>query len=321
VSAPIAIDEALLRAWPLPMPTGDGDKEERGRILLIGGSPQMPGAVMLAAKAAMRAGAGKLTVATSHTVARLVATRIPEAKVVSLDEDGNGDLLPGALQRGAEKIGAAFDGVVIGPGMEGGDGLLDDCAALLALFPDARIVLDAFAMACLPRFCARAALPAILLTPHAGEMAALTGRPKDEIAASPDAAAIDLARRWRVTVMLKGARTVLAHADGRLWEHCRDNVGLAVSGSGDTLAGIVGGLAARGAPLEQAAAWGAALHARAGEALAARMGPLGYLPRELADEVPRLMHTLAGGTLAAGAGKDEKKPAGLAAGGFPGKTV
>jgi NAD(P)H-hydrate repair Nnr-like enzyme with NAD(P)H-hydrate dehydratase domain len=92
--------------------------------------------------------------------------------------------------------------------------------------------------------------------------------------------------------VLKGASTFIAAVNGEMWRHDGANVGLAVSGSGDTLAGIIGGLAARGAALEQASAWGVVLHARAGDALAARFGPLGYFARELAAEVPALMHSL-----------------------------
>ena len=90
-------------------------------------------------------------------------------------------------------------------------------------------------------------------------------------------------------IALKSGCTRLRHPDGRNWLHHGGNSGLGTSGSGDTLAGIIGGLAARGAPLEQAAAWGVALHARAGEVLAEKVGPLGYLARELAVEVPGLM--------------------------------
>jgi NAD(P)H-hydrate repair Nnr-like enzyme with NAD(P)H-hydrate dehydratase domain len=94
-------------------------------------------------------------------------------------------------------------------------------------------------------------------------------------------------------VALKGATTVLATPDGKLWQHQGGNAGLAISGSGDTLAGIIVGLLARGASLEQAAAWGVVLHAAAGEQLALRCGPLGYLARELAAEVPALLRILA----------------------------
>jgi NAD(P)H-hydrate repair Nnr-like enzyme with NAD(P)H-hydrate dehydratase domain len=134
----------------------------------------------------------------------------------------------------------------------------------------------------------------LLLTPHAGELAHLSGLDKAGIAADPLAAARRHAREWHATVALKGATTVIATPDGRSWCHAAGNLGLAVSGSGDVLAGIMAGLAARGAPLEQAAAWGVALHARAGERLAVQVGTLGFLARELAGEVPRLLDELSG---------------------------
>jgi NAD(P)H-hydrate repair Nnr-like enzyme with NAD(P)H-hydrate dehydratase domain len=90
-------------------------------------------------------------------------------------------------------------------------------------------------------------------------------------------------------VALKGATTYIAAPDGSLWRHARGDVGLAISGSGDVLAGVIAGLAARGASAEQAAVWGVALHARAGERLSVRTGPLGYLARDLSAQVPALM--------------------------------
>ena len=80
----VEVDDACLRGWPLPQPDADGDKEERGRVLVIAGSREMPGALILAANAALNAGAGKLTVATAASVARLVATALPEARVLEL---------------------------------------------------------------------------------------------------------------------------------------------------------------------------------------------------------------------------------------------
>lgn len=292
-SAPaIAVDDALLSAWPLPMPSEDGDKEERGRILLVGGSSQMPGAIMLAAIAALRAGAGKLTVATSHTVAPMVAAHLPEARVIALKETGDGTLAAGELQRCVQSLAPKVDALVIGPGCTNCDALLDDIAGILPAFKKAAVVLDASAMDVVTRRAARGAAadwPAILLTPHAGEMAHLTGLSKEAIQGDPGALLARMTREWRVMIALKGACTAIRHPDGRHWEHRGGNCGLGTSGSGDTLAGIIGGLAARGAALEQAAVWGVTLHARAGEVLADKFGPLGYLARELAAEVPRLM--------------------------------
>ncbi|MEP6770013.1 MAG: NAD(P)H-hydrate dehydratase [Acidobacteriota bacterium] len=93
---------------------------------------------------------------------------------------------------------------------------------------------------------------------------------------------------------MKGEDTLIAGRLGRLYRNRAGNVGLAISGSGDTLSGIVAGLAARGAPPDQAAVWAVALHARAGDRLARTIGPLGFLPRELLAEIPRLMARLGG---------------------------
>jgi ADP-dependent NAD(P)H-hydrate dehydratase len=298
----IVIDDALLRTWPLPMPSDEGDKEERGRLLVIGGSRQMPGAVILAATAAMRAGAGKLAIATGASVAQLVALAIPESRVIGLPETSEGGIATAAAAA-LESMQGRLDAVLIGPGMQDEPAICEFVHALLPLLDGVNVILDAAAMGVvrddgvdggkgegfLGRYGAR-----VLLTPHAGEMAHLSGASKEDVAADPQGMALRMAHRWQATVALKGPVTHIAAPDGRLWKHEGGNVGLAASGSGDTLAGIVVGLAARGAPLEQAGAWGVALHARAGDRLAERTGPLGFLTRDLAAEVPMLMHGLRG---------------------------
>jgi NAD(P)H-hydrate repair Nnr-like enzyme with NAD(P)H-hydrate dehydratase domain len=132
----------------------------------------------------------------------------------------------------------------------------------------------------------------VLITPHAGEMAHLSGGQKDDISAEPLRAAREAGRRWNAVVALKGPQTVIVKPGGGAWLHEGGNAGLATSGSGDTLAGAIAGLAARGASLEQACAWGVVLHARAGEQLAQRLGPLGYLARELPLEMLAVLRGL-----------------------------
>lgn len=300
----IALNDDTLRNWPLPMPAFDGDKDERGRVLVIAGSREMPGAVILAAIAALRAGAGKLTIATGASVAHLVALAIPESRVIELPETPGGGIAASA----ADALGmlmSRFDAVLVGPGMQDEAAT---CAFILALLPhlsDTKLVLDACAMGVVRRqlqavdACNHAQQKYIssfrspvLLTPHAGEMAHLTSVDKQTVLANPRDATRHAARRWNALVALKGATTFIAAPDGQMWRHQGGNVGLATSGSGDTLAGLIAGLAARGATLEQACAWGVALHARAGEKLAQRFGPLGYMAGELAAEVPALMHAL-----------------------------
>jgi ADP-dependent NAD(P)H-hydrate dehydratase len=192
--------------------------------------------------------------------------------------------------------------VLIGPGMQDEPAICEFVHALLPMLDGVNVILDAAAMGvvCDARASGRESGflgrygAQVLLTPHAGEMAHLSGASKEEVADDPEGMARRMAQRWNATVALKGPVTYLATPDGRVWKHEGGNVGLAASGSGDTLAGIIVGLAARGAPLEQAGAWGVALHARAGDLLAERTGPLGFLTRDLAAEVPKLMHGLRG---------------------------
>jgi len=290
----IRVDDEFLRRWPLPQPDADGDKEERGRVLIIAGSRQMPGALILASNAALHAGAGKVTVATAASVARLVAAAIPEARVIELPETEAGGIEQGAIEDVKELLSRA-DAVLVGPGMQDEPAACDFCARLIAHLSTSVLVLDAAAMDVvnqIPEIEKKFSRPTIL-TPHAGELAHLTRRHKDEVTARPANSAANAARQWNAVVVLKGAETVIAAPAGSLWRHKGGNVGLAVSGSGDVLAGVVAGLAARGAPAEQAAVWGVALHARAGERLAERSGPLGYLARDLSAEVPALMGALA----------------------------
>jgi hydroxyethylthiazole kinase-like uncharacterized protein yjeF len=318
---PRDVDSALLRNWPLPIPSDEADKEDRGHVLVLGGSREMPGAVILAATAALRAGAGKLTIATGNSVAQLVALAIPESRVLGLAENADGGFKVEAVEA-LDPLADKISAILIGPGMR------DEAATarlVHALLPrleggDVRVLLDAEAMGAVlhPPAGAASTMGAsfrfntpVLLTPHAGEMAHLSGIAKEEIGGAPDRIAFEAAQRWNAVVALKGARTVIATPEGERLQHDGGNVGLATSGSGDVLAGIIAGLAARGADLTQAASWGVALHARAGERLAERMGKLGYLARELCDEVPSLLEQAAGDSLEAAT-----RPSGNFAGGI-----
>ena len=142
---PVEVDDRFLRSWPLPQPDAEGDKEERGRVLVIAGSREMPGALILAATAALHAGAGKLTVATAASVARLVATAIPEARVIELAETEAGGIHPSAVERVRELL-PRVDAVLVGPGMQDEAAVCAFCAALLEGMSPAALVLDAAAM-------------------------------------------------------------------------------------------------------------------------------------------------------------------------------
>jgi len=285
-----AIDAALLRGWPLPVPEG-GDKNARGSIFVVAGAPQMPGAAVLCATATLRAGAGKLQIGTCASVAAHVGTAVPESLVVAFEETPSGAIVLESAAAIVERANKA-DALVIGPGM------VDERAsarliAAVARELDVPAVIDAAALACfsdnadaIARLGGRA-----VLTPHAGEMASMLSCERDAVEADPASFAVDAARRFDAVVALKGETTYVAEPNGALYRNEHGNVGLATSGSGDVLAGIIGGLLARGAPPLVAAAWGVYLHARAGDALAKRIG-FGFLARELSGEVPRLMAEL-----------------------------
>lgn len=285
------IGDVLLRGWPLPKP-GAGGKDERGRVFVVAGAPQMPGAAILTATATLRAGAGKLQIGTCRSVAAHVATAVPESLVVALDETPSGAVAPAGAAAIAEHANHA-DALVIGPGMV--DQVVT-AALLRALASRLTVpaVVDAAALACFagdPGVFARHE-GRIVLTPHGGELASMIALPRETIENDPARYALEAARRFRAVVALKGARTFIADPAGALYCNVSGDVGLATSGSGDTLAGIVGGLLARGATPLQAAVWGVYVHARAGERLGERMG-LGFLARELLAEIPPLLRALA----------------------------
>ena len=283
------VDNAFLQAWPLPHVQPNGDKADRGRVLVVAGSREMPGAAALAGTAALRAGAGRLVIATPQGAALAVAAAVPEARVIALPETADGGPSFHGLPL-VSPLAGAVDAVVIGPGMVGPEVTLAFVQMLMPLFRDVPVLLDALAMDAV-RSARRFAQP-VILTPHCGEMAHLCGMEKSDLQQEPLPMARHSAAAWNAVVALKGATTCVARPDGEAWVHELSVPGLGTSGSGDVLAGLIAGLAARGAAPEQAAVWGVALHARAGQALAKRHGELGYLARELAGEVPAIMHAL-----------------------------
>ncbi|MGY1745640.1 NAD(P)H-hydrate dehydratase [Blastococcus sp. SYSU D00695] len=284
---PQLVTPQLLRRWPLPSPTGG--KESRGRILIVGGSAEVPGAVLLAAEAAMRAGAGKLQVATAASVASTLSVALPEALVRALPETDSGALAAEGVDR-LEELAAGASAVLVGPGMtdvEEAQRLTD------RLLPQLRcpVVLDALGIAsvtadagCLGGLDGRA-----VLTPNPTELALTLHRDEDEMEADLAGAARELARATGVTVAVGGVVSWIASPGGDVWRDESGGAGLGVSGSGDVRAGVTAGLLARGAEPDQAAVWAAHLHGRAGERLAAAVGGLGFLARELPAEIPRVL--------------------------------
>ncbi|CAD7720908.1 ADP-dependent (S)-NAD(P)H-hydrate dehydratase [Xanthomonas hydrangeae] len=279
---------AALRSMPLPAP--GGDKEQRGRVLIVGGSMRVPGAVLLAGEAALRTGAGKLQIATAASVAPGMALAVPEALVLGLAQNGQGEIVRG--HRALDAAMAACDAAVIGPGMA-------SSATTVAMVKRAAeqavctLVLDAGALSRGLRAPIGRPFVLIVLTPHAGEMATLADDDKAAVEAAPGEYALAFAKKLRSVVIVKGADSFIAGPEGVLWMHRGGASGLGTSGSGDVLAGLIAGFAARGCEALTAALWGVLVHAAAGRQLAKRIGTVGFLARELGAEVPGILDRLA----------------------------
>lgn len=286
------LDRDLLRRFPLPDHPEDGDKEERGRLLVVAGSRELAGAALLAGTGGLRAGAGKLQIVTGASVATALGVAIPEARVVGCAETDEGCIAAAEIEPLLKWVESA-QATVIGCGLQHGaplDALLD---ALLASRLETPLVLDAAVLGSLaPRAEAlRVWRGGVVLLPHAREMARLLECEAEEVEADPLAAARRAAERFGAVALIKGQYSFIVDPGGRAFRFTGGGVGLATSGSGDALAGIVGGLAARGADPLTAALWGVHLHGEAGRALAERIGRIGFLARELLDEVPGLMES------------------------------
>jgi ADP-dependent NAD(P)H-hydrate dehydratase len=290
VSGATELTAALLRGLPLPQLGPESDKEQRGRGLVIAGSREVPGGALLAGIAALRAGAGKLQIATAASIALALGVAMPEALVVALRELDSGGFDPevaGELFERANRCGA----VLIGPGMLDDGAVTELTRRLLEGVDGPAFVLDAAVLPRLPecRDALRAQAGRAIVTPHAGEMAALLDMRREDVVADPLGTARAAAAMLQSVIVLKGAATHIVTPQGEGYAFHGGHIGLATSGSGDTLAGTIAGLLARCATPLRAALWGVYLHGEAGNRLARSCGPLGFLAREIPGEIPRIM--------------------------------
>jgi ADP-dependent NAD(P)H-hydrate dehydratase len=254
-----------LDGHPLPEPEEGTDKDERGAVLVVAGSAQTPGAALLSGVAALRAGAGKLKIATAGPNCTAVGVAVPEAMVIPLEPRS-------AVVDAARGV----DAVLVGPGLMAESPVVRD----LATVETATLIIDAGSLAHVPDHLP----PRTALIPNEDEM-------EDQLGMQPDAEAA--VRRFGAVVAVRGAgRTVVAAPDGRCETDTTGDVGLATSGSGDVLAGIAAGLAARGADPFTAVLWAVHVHGLCGDRLARKVGRVGFLARDLLDEIPTVLAEL-----------------------------
>ncbi len=275
-----------------PLGTVDGDKDDRGSVVVVGGEPETAGGPVLAALAALRAGAGRAHVITDARVATALAAANPELRVSGLPLSSAPELqadptLAAAIRRAHS--------VVVGTGSADRSRvarLLHQVAPLVS--DDATFVIDAAALAALSgdpsvltAFGGRA-----VLVPNPGEAARLLDRPLEAVEIDPMRSLEQAVATFEATVAIRGRDTWIATpGDGPFVE--RDgHTALGTAGSGDVLVGLVAGLAAGGATALAALLWAVHTHATAGAALARRHGGVGLLARELLDVLPRELNGL-----------------------------
>ena len=292
--------ELLTSGWVrrrLPSRPPDSHKGTYGHLLVIAGSRNFVGAACLVARAAHRAGAGLVTLATPQSVYPIVAAQLTETIHLPLPESGDGQLHPNAADVLSDAL-PRYDALAVGSGM----GLSDNTTAflekLLLSGPPipAPVLVDADGLNCLarlPDWWRRRSGP-LVLTPHPGEMATLTGLSTAVVQQDRIGKAREWADRWQAVVALKGAFTAVAQPapasgpqqEGLVRLSPFANPGLASGGTGDVLTGTIGSLLAQGMSPFDAAGCGVYLHGLAAQSVTSRRGVVGLLASEVVEEVP-----------------------------------
>lgn len=302
------IDRDSLRSMPLPEYSDEASKADYGKLLVIAGSRRLPGPAILAARAALRCGCGTVRVAAPESIAIHIGVAVPELMMIPLPETANGT----ASRAAYEIIEAQYepcDAIVLGPGLDEHDET-NELARLIASEASLPMLLDAqalLAIASNKKLDFGASKAARVLTPHPGELSTLLGRKTDDIQSQREKVAAGFARDYDVTLVFKGRETLVSAPDGTLLKNQAGTRGMGTAGSGDVLAGAIGGLLTQGMPPAHAAAWGVHLHALAGEAAQKELGDDGMMARDFLEMLPRVLRYMRAAT----DGKGTKSRTGL----------
>ncbi|MGI5912295.1 MAG: NAD(P)H-hydrate dehydratase [Syntrophomonadaceae bacterium] len=282
------INDYLVQSFLKPR-YSESHKGTYGHALVIGGSIGMVGAVMMAAMAALRAGAGLVTAAIPESLTKVVDSSLMEVMTAPLAETGQSAIAPEALPA-IENLLGTVSVCAIGPGMS----RYREATAIVRFVLERAgipVVIDADGLNALQDNIAilKGRQIPIVLTPHPGEMARLTGKTIEEIQSNRLEVARKFACEWGVTLVLKGNKTVIANPSGEAFINITGNPGMATGGSGDVLCGIITGLIAQGLKPQDAAFIGVYLHGLAGDKAAEVKGERGLIAGDLIDFLPEVI--------------------------------
>ena len=280
-------------AGTLPKRPRNANKGTFGKALVCAGSVNYIGAAFLACSGALRAGAGLVTLATAGSLTPVVASRLAEATYLPLPESKQGTITAEAVKTIHPEL-VNYRVLLLGCGLGQNAAILEYVDSLLSKKDLPPLVIDADGLNILAKISGwQKKIPVdAVLTPHPGEMSRLTGLAVEEIQKDRTGVALTYAKKWRRTVVLKGAFTVIAAPDGRCRISPYANPGLATAGTGDVLSGVIAGLAAQGLNLFDAASLGVYLHGEAGEKVRAELGDTGMLASDLLPVLPKVMKEL-----------------------------
>ncbi len=288
--------ELLTDAWAattLPQRPLNSNKGTFGRVLISAGSVNYIGATYLACSGAMRVGAGLVTLATAGSLQPVIAAKLAETTYLPLPESR-----PGIISvAGAEVIHQGcgqYNALLVGCGLGQNPATVEFLSSLFVKKDLPPLIIDADALNILTRLPDwwRKIPDDAILTPHPGEMARLTGLTIDAIQADRTGVALKYAAKWQKTIVLKGAFTVIAAADGKCRISPFANPGLASAGTGDVLAGVIAGLKAQGLKSFDAASLGVYLHGAAGDKIKDEMGDTGMIASDLLPALPLVIKQL-----------------------------
>jgi hydroxyethylthiazole kinase-like uncharacterized protein yjeF len=265
----------------------DAHKGDFGHLMVVAGSPGKAGAAIMAARGALRAGAGLVSVATPNNIVPIIQSQVVEAMAVPSAESIEGTLGIGSEEELLKAMGK-MTAVAIGPGLSTH---YETVQAVRNLIKRLTIpaVIDADGLNALVGFLdiLKRVKASMILTPHPGEMGRLLGISSDEVQRDRIEIAAAFARKYRVTVVLKGAATVVATPYGWVYVNSTGNPGMASGGTGDVLTGMIGSFLAQGYSASQAACLGVYLHGRAGDLAAEEKGEASMIAGDLIEKLPQ----------------------------------
>lgn len=275
-----------------PRRSATAHKGHTGHLLVLAGSPGKTGAAAMAATSAMRVGAGLVTLGIPRSLNPVLEALVTEAMTVALAESAQGALDESAIETILPLI-ADKRCLAVGPGI----GTAATTGRLLSRLIQASpvpMVIDADGLnliAADPTLLSKRQSP-VVLTPHPGEMARLSGHSTAKIQNDRIGHARAFAERYGIIVILKGAGTVVAQPDGTVFVNPTGNPGMAAGGMGDVLTGIIAGLVTQGMQIGEASCWGVYLHGLAADHVARDNAPVGYLATEVMQALPEAMQAM-----------------------------